>query len=153
MGIPNQTDTLPNSIWGKISSAFYGQNRPLLRKKIYLKWVRNVYKIQDYVKMHFETISTQHKLQNLSIVCITEVITKLNENSEFLLDSPKLICLHLKIRIVKVYAWKSLPKKMIPPLDSAEFNIFSNSHNLLSSDKFQYMNMANSIYVLKNGKI
>ena len=26
----------------------------------------------------------------------TEVITKLNENYEFLLDSPELICLHLK---------------------------------------------------------
>ena len=55
-----------NSIWDKISNAVNGRNRPMLRKKIYLKWVRNVSKIQDYVNKHFEAVSIHPKL-NVSV--------------------------------------------------------------------------------------
>ena len=66
MELLNQTDLHPNSIWGKISNAINGRNRPLLRKKIYIKWVRNVSRIQDYVNKHFEAISIHPKV-NVSV--------------------------------------------------------------------------------------
>ena len=66
MELLNQTDSQRNPIWGKISNAVNGRNRPLLRKKIYLKWVRNVSKIQDYANKHFEAVSIHPKL-NVSV--------------------------------------------------------------------------------------
>ena len=62
MELLNQTDSHPNSNWGKISNAVNGRNRPLLRKKIYLKWVKNVSKIQDCVNKHFEAVTIHPKL-------------------------------------------------------------------------------------------